>query len=401
MFENQNINKKVLIERKIIKENQNINSFYDSISTHIFPDSKLAHSFSKLLQGGYIALSTSAYSDLSNPKSAIALKLDSTKNVVHHCCTLENYISKGIGIGINYSNLKNPIEEIIYTNNYFKKREPHLRRPPAGIGLLNITHPKIMDFIALKDNANYNDWCFNLSVVMDDNFLTKVDTNQDLILDDGTKIKASEVYSKLIDSMRKKGEPGIIFSNEKDFICDSCAASQLKENEALNLAQINLSKFYNKESKTFDYAFLSQSANTLTMALRRIAPDGFISILGYQDLLNQMGLNYGSKEALEVLEKALLTIKEQSQIEGIRMCISPSGATSRILKTTPSIEPINNTYATYWDEIDTMAAAQKYLDGGISKTINLKPNHTTQDVDLIIRSCFQQGIKGVTVFPPQ
>ena len=55
----------------------------------------------------------------------------------------------------------------------------------------------------------------------------------------------------------------------------------------------------------------------------------------------------------------------------------------------------------FMDEIDTMAAAQKYLEGGISKTINLKPNHTIQDVDLIIRACAKQGIKGISVFPPQ
>ena len=39
--------------------------------------------------------------------------------------------------------------------------------------------------------------------------------------------------------------------------------------------------------------------------------------------------------------------------------------------------------------------------GGISKTINLKPQHTMQDVDLIIRECQKQGIKGITVFPAQ
>lgn len=398
-FENKFVNKKFLLDRKILKENEDINSFYESIAAQIFPDSNIKHSFEELLKHGYVALSTSAYSNLSDPKSAIALRLDKRTSSYKHCSDLEKYIKNGVGIGLNLSELDNPISEIKILNSYFKYREPNLNRPSAGIALLNVTHPKIMDFIGLKDSANYDDWCFDLSVIIDSDFLSKVDNNQDLILDDGTKINANEVYFKLLNSMRKSGEPGVIFSSDKDFICDSCAASKLEENEGLNLAQINLAKFYNKKTKNIDYEFLAQSANVLSLALKKIAPNGFISILGYQDLLNQMGLIYGSKEALEVLENMLNVIKKEAQKENLRMCISPSGTTSRILKTTPSIEPKDNIYATYWDEIETMAAAQKYLEGGISKTINLKSKHTIQDIDLIIRACFKQGIKGISVFP--
>ena len=395
------INKQPLIDRKIIPSNQDVNQFFDSISSQIFPDSNLNHSLSKLLSLGYVSLSSSAYTDLKNPKSAIAIKLNEKKTTTQHLALLEQYIKDGVGVGINFSNLKNPIDEIKKINEYFKYREPDLIRPPAGIGLLNITHPKIMEFISLKDGANYQDWCFDLSVVMDESFLLKVDNNEDLILDDGTKISAKKIYLKLLESMNKKGEPGIIFSSDKNYICDCCAASKLNEDEGLNLAQINLSKFYNPKTKDIDYAFLSQSANTLAIALKRIAPNGFISILGYQDLLNKMSISYGPDKALVILEKSLLTIKEQAQANNIRMCISPSGTISRILKTTPSIEPDKNSGATYWDEIETLATAQKYLDGGISKTINLNKTHDIQDIDLIIRTCSQKGIKGVTVFKAQ
>ena len=229
--------------------------------------------------------------------------------------------------------------------------------------------------------------------------LKKVDNNENLQLTDGSVVKAKEVYLKLLDSISKSGEPGIIFSNNKNFICDSCAASELNANEGLNLAQVNLSRFYNSKTKKIDYDFLSQSANVLSLALKKIAPNGFISILGYQDLLNQMEINYGSKEALNVLENCLKTIKLQADSNNIRMAISPSGLTSRLLKTTPSIEPFNNPDSTYWDEIETMATAQKYLDGGISKTITLKQHHTIQDIDLIIRHCQSKNIKGISLFP--
>lgn len=395
------VNKVPLADRKIIAPNQDINAFFDDISSRIFSDSESAHSLSKLLQLGYVSFSSSTYANLDDPKSAVALKLDETKTLFQHCARLEEYLKNGVGVGINFSNFNNPTVAIKYINDYFKYRESTLNRPPAGIALLNVTHPKIMEFISLKDSADYNKWCFDLSVVLDNDFLSRVDKDEDLTLDDGSKISSKKVYFKLLDSMKKSGEPAVIFSSDKDFICDSCAAAKLEENEGLNLAQINLSKFYNPKTKTFDFAFLSQSANVLSIALKRIAPNGYISILGYQDLLNKMGYNYGSKEALILLEKCLSTIKQQTNMNDVKMCISPTGTTSRILKTTPSIEPDKNSFATYWEEIETMATAQKYLEGGISKTINLKKSHTIQDIDLIIRECAKQGIKGISVFTPQ
>ena len=348
---------------------------------------------------GYVSLSSNAYANLKNPKSAIGIELDSKKTAAQHCAMLEEHIKNGAGVGINFSKFQNPIEEIKRINTYFKHREPNLNRPPAGIALLNIDHPKIMEFISLKDSADYKNWCFDLSVVIDDDFLRKADNGENISLTDGSTINAKEIYSKLLDSISKSGEPGIIFSNNKNFICDSCAASELQPNEGLNLAQINLSRFYNSKTKNIDYEFLSQSANVLSSALQKIAPNGFVSILGYQDLLNQMGLNYGSKEALVILENCLKTIKKQTSANNLRMAISPSGLTSRLLKTTPSIEPLNNPSATYWDEIETMAVAQKYLEGGISKTITLKKHHTIQDIDLIIKQCQAKNIKGISLFP--
>lgn len=401
MFENRFVDKKILVDRKIIQPQEDINAFFDRFSSFVFPNSANASSLSNLLKQGYVAFSTSTYADFNDPKSAIALTLDPSKSSASHCAKLEEYLSRGVGMGLNFSQFENPIEKLTYINKYFKYREPNLFRLPAGIALLNITHPKIMDFISLKDDADYKDWCFNNSVIMDKSFLEKVDNNEDLILDNGEKIPAKDVYNKLLDSMLKKGEPGIIFSSDKDFLCDCCAAAQLKENQGLNLAQINLSKFYDPKTNEIDYDYLSYSANILSLAMKNVAPDGYISVLGYQDLLNKMQLNYGSKKAIEILEKCLKLIKTQASANSLKMCISPSGATSRILKTTPSIEPCGNEKVTYWDELDTMKAAQKYLDGGISKTILLKKHHTIQDVDLIVRYANDNDLKGITVFPVQ
>ena len=81
------------------------------------------------------------------------------------------------------------------------------------------------------------------------------------------------------------------------------------------------------------------------------------------------------------------------------MALSPTSTTSRILKTTPSIEPSDNTDLTYKQEIDTVAAAQKYLEGGVSKTIHLKKGASEKDVDEIIRYSKKKNLKGICVFP--
>ena len=47
VIENSFINKKPLIDRKIIKPEENVNEFFNNISTQIFPNSPMAHNLSR------------------------------------------------------------------------------------------------------------------------------------------------------------------------------------------------------------------------------------------------------------------------------------------------------------------------------------------------------------------
>ena len=109
VIENPNIDKKPLIARRIIKQDENINDFFDKISKQVFPNSNTAPHFSELLKGGYVALSSSCYEDLKTPYSAKAVKLNPDKLSFQNCALLEDYIKEGIGVGINFNNFKNPI----------------------------------------------------------------------------------------------------------------------------------------------------------------------------------------------------------------------------------------------------------------------------------------------------
>ncbi|MBQ8475569.1 hypothetical protein IJ531_00745, partial [bacterium] len=329
------------------------------------------------------------------PYSAKAVKLNPDKLSFQNCALLEDYIKEGIGVGINFNNFKNPIEQIKQINSYFKFRQDTTLRPPAGIALLGINHPKILDFIKLKDNADYNDWCFDLSVVMDDKFLGLVDSDKPLKMQDGTEIPAREIYNTLLSSMLKSGEPGVVFSNNPNYICDCCNAVELREGQGMTIAQVNLARFYNPQKSSFDFDYLKYASNILAQAVKNIDPEGYIGVLGYQELLNNLGLKYGSKEANKLLEDCFTIIK----LTDCKMALSPTGTTSRVLKTTPSIEPCGVSDLSYQEELDTMAKAQKYLEGGISKTVQLKQGANINDIDTIVRYAKKKNLKGLTVYP--
>ncbi|MBQ8847390.1 MAG: hypothetical protein IJ003_00420 [Candidatus Gastranaerophilales bacterium] len=398
-FENSNVNKKVFIDRRIINPDKNINAFFDEISEKVFHNNEDKKYFSTMLKEGFISLSSACYLNLEHPSSATAVKLNPNNSITKNLAYLEGFINSENGIGINFQDFENPIEQIKKINAYLKYRQETTNRPPAAIGLLNITHPMILDFIGLKDDEDYKNWCFDISVIIPDDFLEKVDNNEDVILDNGQKIKAREIYLKLITSMQKKGEPGVIFSNKKDYNCDCCAASELNENEKLVLGHINLAKFYDTKTEKIDYAKLQKCADILSKAMSNIDENSRIGILGYATLLDKMDIQYGSKEAIKLLDKVLSIIKAKVKANNLKMAISPTGTISRFLMVSPALEPINNEKITYYQELDTMICAQKYLDGNISKTILLKNYHTKEDIDCIIRYCAKNNIKGISVFP--
>ncbi|MBN1899158.1 MAG: TSCPD domain-containing protein [Spirochaetes bacterium] len=90
------------------------------------------------------------------------------------------------------------------------------KRRGANMGILNIDHPDIMDFLTAKDKegeiAN-----FNLSVAATDRFMDALHKNKDYTLINPRnnravkKLKAKEVFERIANQAWKNGEPGIIF----------------------------------------------------------------------------------------------------------------------------------------------------------------------------------------------
>jgi len=91
-------------------------------------------------------------------------------------------------------------------------------RRGANMGILNVDHPDILEFITCKEN-NKDITNFNISVMINDDFMKKVESGQKYpLIDPHTKkvvqeLNAKDVFELIVKMAWKNGEPGIIFGD--------------------------------------------------------------------------------------------------------------------------------------------------------------------------------------------
>jgi len=92
-------------------------------------------------------------------------------------------------------------------------------RRGANMGILRIDHPDIMEFITCKENDK-DITNFNISVALTEEFMEKVNADEDYdLIDPHTEkvvksLNAREVFNLIVKMAWKNGEPGIIFIDE-------------------------------------------------------------------------------------------------------------------------------------------------------------------------------------------
>jgi ribonucleoside-diphosphate reductase alpha chain len=220
-------------------------------------------------------------------------------------------------------------------------------RRGANMAILNIDHPDIMKFITAKQDMR-SLTNFNLSVAVTEEFMEAVKADSDFNLinprtgEIQNTVKAKDLFDQIVDMAWKTGDPGIVFIDRinesnptpqlgKIESTNPCGEQPLLPYESCNLGSINLSHML-KESKGEMVIDNEKLASTIRIAVRfldnvidvnrfplpsiaemtRNTRKIGLGIMGFADMLIQMGIPYDSDEGLQTGEDIMKFVNDEA-----------------------------------------------------------------------------------------
>jgi ribonucleoside-diphosphate reductase alpha chain len=268
----------------------------------------------------------------------------------------------GTGIATTHGKACGPIQVLRHLSSVSTLVTQGGKRDGANMAVMDVHHPDILEFIDCKqvEGQIHN---FNISVGASDEFMQAVKDDTTFALRalrdpsdlysgmvDVDRLNAREVFSKIVYGAWRNGEPGMIFLDEVNrnspvihlgriTATNPCGEQPLLPNESCNLGSIDVAKFLESDeagmmdlnwdrlgetvrsaTRMLDNVidankYAVEAIETMTQSTRKLG----LGLMGFADMLVQLGIPYDTEEAVELGRKLMAFIREHADQESIAM----------------------------------------------------------------------------------
>lgn len=224
------------------------------------------------------------------------------------------------------------------------------KRRGAMMAILRADHPDVLEFITSKQQTGMLT-NFNISVAATDEFMNAVQSGGEYsLVNPRTKevaktLVARDVWNQMARSAWMTGDPGVVFIDEinrhnptpqvgKMESTNPCGEQPLLPYESCNLGSINLARIVEDGKINWDKLqetvrngvhFLDnvidankyplKEVKQITWANRKIG----LGVMGFADMLIEMGIPYDSEGALSVGDKLMKFIEEEAHKKSVEI----------------------------------------------------------------------------------